>query len=84
MCELFGDVTEPYAYETEAPQPDLDDIICVLSAFAAGGDWVTVCPRADLLTDMGNCTQNGTVDLDDILAELGAFGGSSACSPPCQ
>ena len=82
---VFGDVEHPYAGETTATQPDLDDILCVLGGFEAGGDWLIVCPLADLLTDMNNCELNETVDLDDILAVLGAFEGSTpeCAQDPC-
>jgi len=55
---------------------DLDDILCVLDAFANPLN----CPGADIAP----CESNGVVNLDDILAILDAFSGNFACPPPCD
>lgn len=58
--------------------PDLDDILCVLSGFTAFDH----CPNADIAstTTPGACQGDGMINLDDILAVIGAFSGTSPCA----
>ena len=87
LCELavYGDVRPPFAVDTTATQPDLDDLICVMDAFTAGPAWATTCPLADLLTELGTptCAPDGSINLDDILAALEAFGRNPVCPALC-
>jgi hypothetical protein len=67
-----------------APQPDLDDVIESLDAFAAGPGWAEDHPAADLL-GQGTCVPDGIVDLSDIAAVLDAYaGGLYPCPDPCD
>jgi len=70
---LFADIAPPGGDQVI----DINDILCILDDF----------------TDPANCSGNGDlipcggggdgVDLNDILAELGAFNGIYACPHPC-
>ncbi len=64
----FGDVTCD-----GPPQPNLDDILCVLSGFAN----FNICPNGDIAP---NCVGNDAINLDDILAVLAAFSGGDPCN----
>lgn len=50
---------------------NLADILCVLDGF----EDVALCPHADI----AGCEENGTIDLDDILSVIAAFGGADPC-----
>jgi len=55
---------------------DVDDILCVLDAFAGTG----TCPGVDLYP----CGGNELIDVDDILVMLDAFAGTAEpCPDPC-
>ncbi|MEK6674713.1 MAG: hypothetical protein AABZ47_03555 [Planctomycetota bacterium] len=56
---------------------DLDDLICMLLAFANLAD----CPDADIYP----CAPNGdgVIDLDDLTAMLEAIAGNLLCADPC-
>ncbi len=81
QVRLFGDLKEPFCLPT-CPQPDTDDIICVLDDFA-DGPAVNGCQGAVYSTDLAPCGGNGTLDLDDILAILDGFSQVYACPHPC-
>jgi hypothetical protein len=72
----FGDVNGMGAVGA-----DLDDILCVLRGFTDPSN----CPNADIAPTTGPmaCQGNGVIDIEDLLAALGAFGGTDpcACSP---
>lgn len=61
----FGDVNGSGGIVT------IDDILCGLSGFTN----YALCPNADI----SPCSQNGTINLDDLLAVLAAFGGADQC-----
>jgi hypothetical protein len=65
----FGDVNK-----AGGNQANIDDILCVLRGFALYSN----CPNADI----GGCTQNNVIDLDDTLAVLQAFTGADQCDCP--
>ena len=82
-CEIFGDVAWPFAYETTGAQPDLDDILCLIDDFA-DGSLVNGCATSAYTTDLSPCEGDGSLDLDDVLAVVDAFGGLFACPFPCE
>ena len=76
---LFADIVPAFC-PPSCPQPDLDDILCVIDGFGAGQNWATVCP----LGDLDPCGDgDNDIDLDDILKVIDAFGGNPACPDPC-
>ena len=83
---VFGDIVPAWGWEQGAmPQPDLDDILCVVDAFGAGEAWPSVCPFGDLWdTNINACGQDGEMRIDDIIKVLDTFGGVSACPSPCE
>ena len=83
--DLTGDPGITFGCEAGEPQPDIDDLLCVLDAFSAGQQWEAACPGADLLTDYDemNCSKDGAINLQDILALLAAFAGEPPCPSLC-
>jgi len=67
-CELYGDLVVTCVV-------DVDDLLYVLDSFADPNSF----PRGDIEP----CGGDGDVDVDDILVELAAFAGLSACPHPC-
>ena len=82
---LYGDIAPIFGWEDDAPpQPDLDDILCLIDGFGAGPDWATLCAAGDLWDTVSNaCGVDGEINLDDIIKVLDAFGGNPACPAPC-
>ena len=54
---------------------DIDDVLCVLSGFAAAA----LCPPGDIFP----CEGNGLTDIDDVIAILAAFAELQPCPDPC-
>ena len=79
--QLFGDIKDSFCPPI-CPQPDLDDINCVVDDFA-DGPGVDGCAGGVHSTDLAPCGGNGTLDLDDILVMLDAFSQIFACPHPC-
>ena len=85
--QLFADICESYC-PPDCPQPNLDDILCILDDFA-DGPAVDGCECDGLrnTTDLHPCPKDGGGDgligLDDILKMLDAFGGLQPCQDPC-
>ena len=77
---LFGDIVPGFCPPT-CPQPDLDDILCIIDGFGAGPGWPAVCPVGDL--DPCPPGNDDDIDLDDILKVIDAFGGNASCPDPC-
>ncbi len=80
---LFGDLVPPFCSPV-CPQPDLDDITCIVDDFA-NGPAVDGCggnepPQS---TDLAPCGGDGALDLDDILAILDSFSQVFSCPHPC-
>ncbi len=80
---LFGDLVPSFCPPV-CPQPDADDIICVLDDFRDGPS-VDGCEGIEppWSTDLAPCGGNGVLDLDDILVVLDAFTQVFACPHPC-
>ena len=78
---LFGDVIPSFCPPT-CPQPDLDDITCLLDDFGDGPS-VDGCAGSAYSTDLAPCGGDGLLDLDDILSVLDAFAQIFACPHPC-
>ncbi len=76
---LFADLVPPFC-PPSCPQPDLDDIMCILDDFA-DGPTPGIC--ADGASDLAPCGGDGSIDLDDILYMLDAFAQVHACPHPC-
>jgi len=79
-CQLYGDIYPPAGVgnpEVGNCVIDVDDISCVLDAFAG------IQPCASI-GDIHGCPDgSGVVDVDDISAVLDAFAGLYACPHPC-
>ena len=84
---MYADICLPYD-PPNGPQPDLDDILCVLDDFA-NGPAVDGCACNGFRnsTDIHPCPDDGggdsSIGLDDILKMLDAFSGQSPCDDPC-
>lgn len=65
---VFGDINNSGGV-------NLDDILCILSAF--GGNYA--CAGGLANADIMPCGGNGLINIDDILAILQAFGGANLC-----
>jgi hypothetical protein len=80
---LFADIV-PLFCPPGCPQPDLNDIICVLNDFGDGSA-VNGCGSNDPSesTDLAPCGGDGVIDVDDILYMLDAFGQLFDCPHPC-
>ncbi len=71
--------TAPFGEVDGAPGVDSDDIACTLAAFQGNFEECSLWA-----TDVGGCTPNATVDLDDILFVINAFDGQPfSCPVPC-
>ncbi len=81
--QLFADIVASFCPPT-CPQPDLDDISCLLDDFS-DGPTVDGCGTNDPpeSTDLAPCGGDEVLDLDDILAVLDAFAQIYACPHPC-
>ncbi len=81
--QVFGDVVPSFCPPT-CPQPDADDIICLLDDFRDGST-VDGCGTNDPAesTDLAPCGGDGVLDLDDILYVLDAFAQVYPCPHPC-
>ncbi len=78
---LFADIAPGFCPPT-CPQPDVDDIMCLLDDFR-DGPAVDGCESSVYSTDLAPCGGDGLLDLDDILAVLDAFAQVYACPHPC-
>jgi hypothetical protein len=78
---LFGDIL-PNFCPPDCPQPDVDDIICLLDDFGDGSG-VDGCSGSVYSTDLAPCGGDDAIDLDDILYVLDAFGQVYPCPHPC-
>ena len=83
QVQVYGDIC--LAYD---PQPNLDDILCVLDDFADGPSVEGCsCNGFRNTTDLHPCPENGggdgSIDMDDILKMLDSFAGNPACDDPC-
>ena len=81
QVRLFGDIVPSFCPPI-CPQPDVDDITCLLDDFGDGPS-VDGCDGSVSSTDLAPCGGDGTLDLDDILAILDAFAQIYACPHPC-
>ncbi len=85
--QVYADICLPYD-PPNGPQPNIDDILCVLDDFA-DGDAVDGCTCDGFrnTTDLHPCPEDGggdgSIGLDDILKMLDAFAGQSPCDDPC-
>ncbi len=81
--QLFADLVPPFCPPT-CPQPDLDDIMCMLDDFA-DGPTADGCPPGGPGTyaDLAPCGGDDVINLDDILVMLDAFARIYNCPHPC-
>ena len=87
QVEVYADICEPFD-PPSAPQPNLEDILCLLDDF---GDGSAVdgceCNGFRNTTDLHPCPEDGggdgSIGMDDILIMLDAFAGLSPCDDPC-
>ncbi len=92
-CQLHGDV---FPYDQQNPNQDpvgncvvnIDDLLVILNAFAVSPNYCPALggtfPDSSNLFPCGEgCVPGSVVDIDDVLAELGAFAGNFVCPRPC-
>jgi len=89
-CQLHGDV---FPFDLADPDNvgncvvDIDDLLVILAAFAASPNHCASAggpfPDAVNLFPCGQACPDGVVDIDDVVAELGAFAGNFVCPHPC-
>ena len=83
QVRLFGDIMGGFC-PPACPQPDLDDITCILDDFA-NGPAVDGCGANDPpeSADLAPCGGDGVLDLDDVLYMLDAFAQIYRCPHAC-
>ena len=81
QVRLYADIVPSFCPPT-CPQPDVDDVMCLLDDFG-DGPAVDGCSGSVSSTDLAPCGGDGTLDLDDILTVLDAFAQVYPCPHPC-
>ena len=82
LARRYG-ISDPTLYRT-CPQPDGDDILCLLDDFG-DGPTPNGCPAGGPgdYADIAPCGGNEVLDVNDILNMLDAFAGLQPCPDPC-
>ena len=80
---LFGDIVPSFC-PPDCPQPNVDDILCLLDDFG-NGPTVDGCGTNDPpeSTDLDPCGGDAVLDVNDILSVLDAFAQVFSCPHSC-